>query len=189
MANVDMAYGFKPVRYLSGAHYNGAANEYFIPATDGTAVYLGSLVTLAGSADADGVSTVAIAATGDVVIGSVVSVRPLTQDSTIYREASVGRHVMVADDPNLVFSIQEDSVGGDLAATSVGLNADFAVTTGSTATGLSNTELDSSSAATTATLDMQIVGLVNRSDNVIGTNAEWLVRLNNHQLVNQTTGV
>jgi len=189
MANVDMAYGFTPVRYLSGAHYNGAGNEYFIPATDGTAVYIGSLVKLAGNADANGTATVAIAATGDVVLGAIVSVIPVTQDSTIYREASVGRYVMVSDDPNLVYSIQEDSVGGALTSASVGLNADFAVTTGSTATGLSNTELDSSTAAVTATLDMQITGLVDRSDNVIGVNAEWLVRLNNHQFVNQTTGL
>jgi hypothetical protein len=38
--------------------------------------------------------------------------------------------------------------------------------------------LDSSTAATTATLQLRIVELQHRSDNVIGANAKWLCAIN-----------
>lgn len=192
MANADAAHGLRPVRYLSGAVYTGAANTYFMPSTDATAAYIGSLVKLAGSADANGVATVTSnVVTGDAVVGVVVGVTPVTADSTIYREASVDRYVMVADDPNLVFEVQEDSDGATLAATDVGSVADLTgFTAGSTTSGLSSIEIDSgtATAAGDGTEDVLIWGLVQRQDNEIGTNANWLVRLNNHALVDGNTG-
>lgn len=192
MPNADSPRGLMPVRYLSGAPYNGAVNRYCVPASDGTAIYIGGLVKAAGSADADGIMTVTgNVSTGNPVIGVVVSVEPVTADSTIYRAASVLRYVNVADDPNLLFSIQEDSVGGALAVTAVGNVADLATfTSGSTTTGLSSMEIDSSTATASGdgTEDVLIVGLYQRPDNAIGTEAKWLVRLNNHQFVDGTAG-
>lgn len=192
MANSDAPMGLKPVRYLSGAVYTGAANTYSIPDTDATAVYLGGLVKLAGSANADGVATVTgNVATGDAVVGVVVGVAPVTADSTIYREASTDRKVMVADDPNLLFEVQEDSDGGALAATDVGSVADLtAFTGGSTTTGLSSIEIDSGTATASGdgTQDVLIWGLAQRQDNAIGNQANWLVRLNNHAFIDGNTG-
>lgn len=189
MANADIATGLAPKMYLNGAPYNGKAGRYYIPSTDGTAVYVGDLVKLAGSADSEGVPTVTKASSTDAVVGVVVGVEAETRDSTVYRAASAGRYVYVADDPAILFEVQEDSVGGALAATSVGLNANWVDGGGSTVTGRSGIELDSSTAATTNTLDFQIVRMSRRPDNEIGTNAKWLVRLNNHQYVDGTTGV
>lgn len=189
MANSDAAFGLKPVRYLSGAPYNGACNRYHMPATDSTAVYIGSLVKLGGTADTRGVATVTAAAATNAVVGVIVGVEATTAGATTYRAASTARYVYVADDPNLVFEIQEDSDSATCAATDVGLNANLTGTSGSTITGLSNTELDTSSKGTTATLDFQIIGLADRPDNEIGANAKWLVRLNNHQFVDGVTGV
>lgn len=189
MANADIAFGLKPVNYLSGSPYNGAARMYYVPAADGTALYIGSPVKLGGTADSDGVASVTIATAGDAILGPVIAVLSVTQESTIYREASTERYVFIADDPQLLFEIQEDSTGGDLAATSVGLNASWSGSGGVTATGISSVELDSSTANTTNTLDFSIVGLARRPDNEIGTNAVWLVRLNDHQRINQATGL
>lgn len=78
MANVDAAFGLRPVRYLSGAPYNGACNKYYIPSTDtNTAVYIGSVVKLTGGADADGIPVVTgnVSATNPIV-GVVVGVVP-----------------------------------------------------------------------------------------------------------------
>jgi len=186
MANSDTVKGLKPIRHRNGAPYNGAANRYYIPASDGTAVYVGDAVKSAGSADADGVPTVAQAAAGDAIRGVVVAVEPETNDSTIYRVASTARYVYVADDPDLVFEIQEDSVGGALAATDVGNNADLIVASGSTDTGFSGMELDSSTKATT-TAQLRILRLVPRPDNSIGANAKWEVMINEHEL-SSTTG-
>lgn len=192
MANADAPRGLRPVRYLSGAPYNGASNKYYVPSSDSTAIYIGGLVKLAGSADSDGIASVTgNVATGNSVVGVVVGVVPVTADSTIYRAASVERYVLVADDPNLLFEVQDDSVGGDLAATNVGNTADLTgFTSGSTSTGLSSIEIDSSTATASGdgTEDVLIVGLSPRPDNTIATNADWLVRLNNHQYIDGVAG-
>ncbi len=190
MANADQAFGLKPVTYLNGSPYNGQARMYYVPSSDSAgAIYIGSPVKLLGSADSDGVADVTLASSGDAILGPVVSVLPVTRESTIYREDNTERYVFVADDPQLVFEIQEDSTGGALAAADVSLNAPWAGSGGVTATGLSSVELDSSLAAATATLDFSIVGLARRPDNEIGTNAVWYVRLNDHQRINQVTGL
>lgn len=189
MPNVDSATGLTPVRYLSGAPYNGAVNRYCVPASDSSAIYVGSLVKLAGSADADGVPTVAvIAATGSLTIGPVVSVEASTADSLVYRAASTLRYVYVADDPNLVFSVQCD---GTLTATMIGNVCDAsAVTTGSTTTGRALTEasLASVTASGDGTEDFLIVRADPRVGNELGADARIWVRLNNHSYVDAAVG-
>ena len=193
MANANAPTGLRPIRYLSGAPYNGAANRYSIPSTDNTAVYIGGLVKPAGSADAAGVMTVTgDVSTGNAVIGVVVGVEPVTSNSTIYREASVDRYVWVADDPNLVFVAQEDAVGGALAVTAIGNAADLiSFTSGSTTTGRSSMQVDTSTATASgdATEDVLIVGFLQRPDNEVGVaNAKVLVRLNNHFFIDGQAG-
>lgn len=190
MANANTPFGLRPVRHRNGAPYNGAATRYYVPASDSTALFLGDPVIIAGSADADGVATVtrATAAGGAYVLGVVVSVEPITRDSTTYREASTARYVYVADDPDLVFEVQEDAAGGALAAADVGLNADLVAGTGSTLTGLSAFQLDTSTKATTNTLQLRILGFKQAPDNEIGANAKVLVAINLHALRN-TTGI
>lgn len=189
MANADAARGLQPVRYISGGYYDGAVNKYFVPSSDATAIYKGGLVKLAGDADANGVPTVTgNVVTGDAVVGVVVAVLPVDRSSTIYREASVDRYVMVADDPNLMFEVQED---GAMTSANVGNVADLTgFTGGNTFTGFSSMEISSASAtaAGDGTQDVLIVRLADREDNEIGTNAKWLVRLNNHAFVDGNTG-
>lgn len=187
MANSSNASGLRPIRHRNGAAYQGQTRRYYIPATDGTAVYVGDPVKSAGSADANGVPTVAQAAAGDTIRGVVVAVEAETRDSLTYRAASTARYVLVCDDPDVVFEIQEDSVGGALAAANVGNNADFVVAAGSTVTGRSGVMLDSST-ATTSSANLRILRLVQREDNAIGNYAKWEVMINEHELTS-TTGV
>jgi hypothetical protein len=193
MANVNAPSGLKPVRHINGAPYNGAANVYFVPASDSTAIYIGSLVKFAGSADANGVATVTgNVATGNSMVGVMVGAVPVTNASPTYREASVDRYIMVADNPSLIFEVQEDAIGGALAVGDVGNVAEFiGFTGGSTATGLSSMQLDTSTkvASGGAAKDALIFGFVQRADNEVGNaNAKVLVRLNNHALVNAFVG-
>lgn len=191
MANANTPFGLKPVRYLSGAPYNGAMNRYFIPATDGTACYIGSLVKPAGSADASGIGTVTSnVATAAPVIGAVVAVEMETRESLIYRAASTARYVYVADDPNLVFECQDDGASA-LAATNVWMAADLTnFTSGNTGSGLSSTVISCAAATASGdgTEDVILVGLVQRAPNAFGTFAKWLVRLNNHYFVDGSVG-
>lgn len=194
MANADAPFGLRPVRYLSGAPYNGAANKYYIPSTDtDAAAYIGSLVKLTGGADAAGVPVVtANVSTGNAVVGVVVGVVPTTADSTTYRANSTSRYVLVADDPNLLFEVQEDSEGGALAATACGGTAQLTgFISGNAATGLSGIEIDSSNLSETSDTDddVRIIAFKQSPDNEIGANANWLVRLNVHAYVNAGVGV
>ena len=172
-----MSYGLRPVRYKSGAPYNGACNTYFVPSTDSTALFVGDPVLIAGSADANGVATVARAAAGARITGIVVGFQPLTTAGVTelgYRAASTACYVLVADDPDLVFEAREDAVGGALAVADVGLNVDLVAAAGSTVTRKSGYLIDSSTKATTAA-QLRIFGFSQRVGNVIGTNPDVLV--------------
>lgn len=191
MANVDTPFGFRPVRYVSGAPYTGAANVYSTAAGDGTAIYVGDPVTLSGTGSTiNGVlyADVDQAATTNIVLGVVVAVLPETRDSLIYRAASTVRRLLVCDDPEVLYEIQEVSGGTAFTADDIGLNGVFVVGTGSTVTGQSGVELNNASEATTATLDVQIVGLAAREDNAIGEHAKWLVKINRNRYSNQVAG-
>lgn len=189
MANGNSPFGLKPVRHRNGAPYNGAVNLYYVPASDSTAIFIGDAVKSAGSADATtGVPTVAQAAAGDTIRGVVVGVVPDTAQSLTYRAASTARYLLIADDPDLEFEVQEDAVGGALALASVGLNADIVVGSGSTTTGLSAMQLDTST-VTTSSAQLRILGFVNRVDNEFASaNAKVRVMINEHEL-KATTGV
>ena len=192
MANSDTPKGLVPVRHKNGQPYNGAYNVYYVPSTYATALYIGDPVVITGTSNTSDYKgnpagslpeiNKATAAGGNYISGVIVGFEPLDTDlSKAYNPASTERLVRVADDPDLVFEIQEDSGGTALAATSVGLNADLVYThSGSTYTSQSGAELDRSTATTTNTLQLKILGLSNRIDNAIGDSAIWDVMINLH---------
>jgi hypothetical protein len=197
MANTNTPSGLRPVRHRNGAPYTGSGNRYFVPASDATALFLGDPVQIAGSADADGVATVtrATAAGGNFILGAVVAFDPVDgagasgRDSPVYRAVDAARYAYVEDDPDVVFEIQEDAIGGALAVADIGLNADLISGVGSTVTGRSAFQLDTSTKATTATLQLRILGFGRKPDNEVGNaNAKVEVAINLHQFRN-TTGI
>lgn len=192
MANPDTPFGLRPVQHRNGAPYSGSFRYYSVAAGNATAIMIGDPVTLAGTSQTINgriYSDVVRSATGDVFQGVCIGVVPDTQDSLVYRAASTQRVLMIADDPDLLFEIQEVSGGTALTANDAGLNANIVVAAGSTVTGQSGVELDNSTEATTNTLDVHIVGPVMREDNAIGENCKWLVTFNRHQFRNQVAGV
>lgn len=180
MANQNVAFGLKPVRKHGSQPFNDGVDMFYVPASDATALYIGDPVILAGSADSKGVASVTRATAAGAITGVVVGFMPDgTTNMAGFRAASTAAYVLVAHDVDALFEIQEDSVGGALAAADVGLNADFIVAAGNAYTKRSGVMLDSSTKATTATLPLKIVGFAQRPDNEIGANAKILVRLNN----------
>lgn len=196
MANTNKVNGFRPVRYLNGAPWNGQANKYVIPAGNGTATFIGDLVKADATGDDAGYQTVVQAAASNAVLGVIVGmeVTPGSLDTPQYRAASTRRVVWVADDPNLIFEAQEDGDTDPLETTDIGLNINVVVGAGSTVTGASGMQIDSDTAATTATLPLRLLGLVQRPDNenVLSAGGQaytrWEVKINNHQL-GSSTGV
>ena len=199
MPNVAAPTGLRPVGMVSGVPYSGSNRTYSIAAGDATAVYIGDAVKLAGTTqliNGSPYSDVVIAATGDVMLGVVVGILPSTRDSLTYRAASTQRLLLIADDPNLLFEIAQGSGGTALTANDVGLNVDLSVVAGSTITGYSGSVINNATEATTNTLDLKIIGIVDRADNDIGTavgtgaaSSRFLVRINRHQFANQVAGV
>jgi hypothetical protein len=192
MANSNAPKGLVPVRHAHGQPYTGACNKYYVDDQYGTAIFVGDPVALAAASDADGVPgvEVATAGTANPILGVVVGVVPDPDNLTRrHLPASTGGYVLVADEPGLLFEIQEDSTGGALAAADIGLNCNLASGTGSTYTGLSGWQLDTSEKDTTAADQVQIVGIVQRPDNAFGVNAKVLVKINNHQAAQGRTGV
>jgi hypothetical protein len=202
MANIDSPFGLRPVRHKSGASYNGAANPYYIASTYATALFVGDpVVKVAGGSNAaavkaPGVGTFGIGTLPSVektVVGDVDGVTKMITGVIVgfaanpanldqkHNPASTERIAFVADDPDLVFEIQAD---GAIPAASMGLNAVLIAThSGSTSTGLSGIELDTTSdvPAADASNQLLIVRAVNREDNdTTLTHAKVEVLINCH---------
>jgi len=180
-----MPFGLKPVRHKDGTPYNGAANRYSVASGESNDIFIGDPVIISGTGDADGIPGVARAAAGDRISGVVVGFganTSATAGSTTainrgYRTASTADYVLVADDPTLLFAVEEDAVGGALATTDIGNNADLVAGSGSVYTKRSGYMLDSSTKATTSA-QVRIWGFDQTLNNTIGGTAPvWLVSI------------
>lgn len=193
MANLDTPFGFKPVKHLIGSPWNGKANVYYVPSTDNTALFIGDAVKSAGAADATGkFPTVTQAAATDVIRGVVVGFGDNPNVMTNpdypmrrYRPAATAMYAFVVDDPFVIFEIQEDSDANSITAAMVGMSVDIVVGSGSTATGKSAMELDSSDTAT-ALGQCKILRAVNREDNELGNYCKWEVTIIEHEMLAAT---
>jgi len=186
MANADVAYGLRPVKYANGAPYNGAAIRCF--AADGSNnLFVGDAVKRTGTGSTDATAPAVVRSTaGAGIFGVIVGIESdangdLTRDTARYVASGVGAYVMVCPAEDMVFSAQEDSTGGALATTDIGRTVDIAYGTASTTHPIiSAGELDSSTAATTsASMNLSLVAVDRGVDNDLGTNARWLVKVNN----------
>lgn len=196
MANISRVNGFRPLKYLNGAAWNGQATLYFIPSGDGTATFVGDLVKLettgdpaASGGNAYGVGSVIQAAATNAVVGAVVGFLPLQTNlnSPQYRLASTGRYCWVVDDPNVLFEAQTSN--GTAVLGDVNNNCNIAVAAGSTSTGQSGMTIDIGTVANTATFPVRIIQFSQRADNdTTAAAAKLVVKLNNHQL-GSSTGV
>lgn len=178
MANANVAYGLKPVRMLDGSPFTGSVDMFYMPSSVATAAYVGDPVKLAGSADAAGVASVDLCAATDTITGAIVGFADATSMTAGYGAASTARYVLVAHGQDVLFEIQEDGVGGAIAAADIGLNAEIIVAAGSSYSKKSGVMLDTSTKATTVTLGLRIRGISQRPDNALDTNAKVLVSLN-----------
>lgn len=201
MPNRNASNGFQPHRYLNGTSWNGQFNTYFIPSTDTSAYAIGDPVKSAAGGDANGVPAVQKAAGTDAVRGVVVGclvqmpASPNLQGTaldlavqTIPATKLKGYYVMVVDDPMVQFEIQDDGLN-ILTAAACGKNASFTVANPAGLQQNSGSQLNTASVATTNTLNLKIMGLVQRDDNAFGANARWVVKFNLHELSGGTAGV
>lgn len=196
MANADAAFGLRPL----GLNVDKQTNVYSVSTSSG-ALYIGDPVTLTGTADANGIAeikscTIATTTTANMspIMGVVVGFASdkagtQLQDDNKYLAATpaAGNYVIVCDDPDATFIAQED---GDLGVAGVGNNYRLVLTAGNTTSGVSKTEIDSSTAGADVGLtNVKVLGLHQSPDNEVGTNAVWKVQIADHQLRGPTAGV
>lgn len=193
MANTDAAFGLRPVRYLSGAPYQGQGNLYHATGSTGI-IAPGDPVSLTGTTNASAIQGhpigtlrgVQLASQGDSedMVGVCVSVLPVTHQSLPYREDSTDRLIFVADSPDLIFQVQadDDADTTDWAVTVAGLFANLASTTADTTYGQSKWELDGSdNPANDYSNQVYILGLAPLPGNVVGPFSIWEIMINTHQ--------
>lgn len=181
MANVDKAFGLRPLGNLSAS---GSQKQYGYEIADNQAgaIYQGDLVTLKDGYILQFDPSSHTAAVG--VFNGCNYIDPTTGKPTWknYYPGSVNITQSkitadVLDDPNQLFLIQND---GTSVAANYGKNADVVVGTGSTTTGVSANELNTGTIATTAALNLKIVGLWDVPNNAIGEFAVVVVKINEH---------
>ena len=187
MANISKIAGFKPVKHITGAPYNGQANIYTVKS--GTKLVPGDLVKLTGGASQNGIAEVDAASNDAAVLGAVVGVVPAKMDPVTGKLSggsialdtpvsvtggSTPAYVLVADAPDIVYEVEKATFTATDVGTSGGF--DFAGTAGGNATtGNSNMYLTD-----TATGVVQVLGLVQRVNNEAGANAKVLARITNN---------
>ena len=181
MANVDKAFGLRPLGNLSAT---GAQKQYgyLIEDNQAGAIYQGDLVTIVGGYVVKFLPGTHAAALG--VFNGCNYIDPTTGKPTWKNfypgSVNITQGEIIADvmdDPSQLFIIQADE---DIVQADIGKNADVVGTGGSSTTGVSSMELDSSSIADAAERNLKIVGLYNVPGNTLGDFAVVVVKINEH---------
>jgi len=183
MANRDAPAGLTPAFHLTGGTIR--PQKYTVADSAAFNIFTGDLVALVGTGKNIDILSSAGEAVGVVGVFAGCSYTQANGEIVYSKHWPSGTDTVgdatayVYDDPNIVFSVQCDS---GFSAGDIGQDADALHTAGSTLTGMSKYELDSSDIGTGDRL--HIYDLVDRADNAVGVNAEVLVLINEHAYVN-----
>ena len=197
MANQETAYGLRPIGLVgSGANSTGLTT-YEIASDNTNAIYNGGIVVplAAGVIDYAGATSGGTTQALGVLMG-VEYVDSVTKKTTFLNywpgsgSVSVDTNhpvkALVADNPNQLFKVASDASLTDRATAVAAIFANASLGTsarsGSTDTGRSSSALSVSSIASTATLPLRIVGIMDDAANSDYTAAgiPLIVRLNAH---------
>lgn len=193
MANANIAFGIRPIND-NGTPWSGQGRMVAFPTSQTGNIFLGDPLVPLGGTDAWGVPYVGIASAGatNTILGGFIGICngpaaggnaafTVTRDLPVYRQASIANYGFICDDPNQLYAVQEDSVGGAIAAGVGGFsNGNLVAGTGNTTTAFSGWQLQSSTVSNTAnpTYQVRLLGLLRGPDNALGANADWAVRIN-----------
>ena len=204
MANTNTPFGFQVIRGGGAYDFNAQGSVYSIPSTDNNAYYLGDAVKAAASGDTNGVANVALITNGtDALRGAITGIFPVypglasiagnalsLETTNIPATKSQIYYVLVDDDPTSIYCVQDNGITtGNIVAASCNLNSSFTQTAGASTTSPSASVLLSSSFATTNTLNLKLVGLVQIPGNSFAAYAKWQVRINVSELTGSFAGV
>jgi len=197
MANQETAYGLRPVGLVGGATNSTGVTEYEIASDNTNAIYQNGIVvplaagviTFAGATS--GGTTQALGVLTGVMYHDSVKKKPVFLNywpgsNSVSVDTNHPVKAFVADNPNQLFQVASDATLTNRATALAGVFANATLgtsaRTGSDDTGRSNSALSVSSIATTATLPLRIVGIVDDDANsdFSAAGIPLLVRLNAH---------
>ncbi len=205
MANQDASFGLRLRRKPDGTSYN--LNKYYISSSYGTALFVGDPVVHVGNTNTAEVTSgdethdigtlleINKASAGDAnaITGVIVAFEADPSNTTrVHNPASTERVAIVCDDPTAEYEIQGDGI---VALDDVGLNANLIFTnSGSTVTGLSGVELDTSCDAPAADASNQLLILRYSEDpnnnDATAANGNVIVKINQSTLAaNEALGI
>ena len=184
MANVDAAFGFVPIRHMSGNAPR--TNRYTIASGFAENIFKGDLVII--------INTGVITAHSQTEVNNIGVFDGCSytaaDGSYVYSEywptGTVATDIIayVYDCPYTVFKVQS---AGTTAQTNIGNCADVVAGAGSTITGQSGFEISGTMAAGIATC--KILALHETPDNAFGANAVMEVTINEHLLGTNVAGI
>jgi hypothetical protein len=197
MANAETSFGLRPVGLVGSGTNSTGLTQYEIASNNTNAIYNGALViplaagVIDQAGDTAGGTTAALGVLVGVEYVDSVSKKPVfinywPGSGSVSVDTNHPVKALVADNPDQLFVVAADATLTDRATALAGVFANASLgtsaRTGSTDTGKSNSQLSVSSIATTATLPLRIVGLVDDdANNDYGSaGAHLLVRINAH---------
>ena len=182
--NVTRPSGFKPLRYLSGADWNGQSQTYAFSSSNSAACYKYDLVIFDSSNRtapltdwmpalpfvASAAADVTTAAQRGVVVGFLpepeFSMSGTASLGLMYRVGSTNRWANVVDDPSVIFEAEEEAGGYTSASNNfIGKAIGTDYVAGSTTTGVSKATIKSSDSQTAAARPFKVLRFVPRPDN------------------------
>jgi hypothetical protein len=215
MANTSSLFGFKPIKYLNGAPWNGKVGVYYASASDTAVIYKGDMVAMQGTAskyESTGkYPCVTRAGVSSIMVGVAIgfsTVPYISADPTNLflskRTASTAMYVFVVDDPMVIFEAQESEVTAAIAAAlvysdvmangKISLGAGAAAgTLGNDTTGTSYMGINSidvhTNAGSAATEAIKVLRLADKENNALGAYAVWEVMINQHYFGSGSIGL
>ena len=192
MANIDAAFGFRPIGKVGSGVNNSGTTLYTLEDNANLTAYKGDHVMASGGYIVAGTAS---GATNVGVFNGCFYIDPTSKKPTwsnYYNQTNVTAtgsisgstniDAYIYDDPYYLFEIQTDAT---VAKTAIGKNADSIIGTGSTVNGQSKHEMDSGSTTTIATsagLQMKIIGITKdpENDDASSANSNWYVMFNEH---------
>jgi len=197
MANSNTAYGLRPIGLVGNGVNSTGVTQYEIASNNTNAIYQYGLVTptAAGVIDYAGATSGGTTPALGVLMGveyvDSVSKKPVwinywPGSGSVSVDTNHPVKAFVADNPNQLFKVASDASLTDRATALTGVFANASLgtsaRTGSTDNGSSNSALSVSSIATTATLPLRIVGIMDDEANSDYTAAgiPLIVRINAH---------
>ena len=197
MANATTAYGLRPIGLNGSATNSTGVTQYEIASNNTNVIYqYGICVPLAGgvfdyAGATNGGTTQALGVLMGVQYQDSVQKKPVWTNywpgsGSVSVDTNYPVKAFVADNPNQLFKIASDATLTDRATalTAIFANATLGTSarTGSTDTGVSNSALSVSSIATTATLALRIVGIMEdpANEDYSAAGIPLIVRLSAH---------